>query len=173
MNRHYYFTEDLDELQAVENDLEESGVAASQIHVLSDKEVGAQAFNMDEVESLIKRDMGHNPIKSVFVGLVYASLVLVLAWLSGLPATLTWVPFALLAIVVFGFCTWDGGLLIKRNSDQDLQLVQNVLHQGRHVLLVDVDDRQEMMLHNIMAFHPEMEMAAAGEHGAVRMLGAH
>ena len=38
MNRHYYVSDDLDELERVEEELEASGIGTEQIHVLSEQE---------------------------------------------------------------------------------------------------------------------------------------
>ncbi len=172
MNRHYYISEDLDELEAVENELEESGLATTQIHVLSDDDAGLEHHHLHEVESVLKRDVVHSTEIGALVGVCLAALVLLLAWLSGLPETLTWVPFGFLAVVVLGFCTWEGGLMGIQTPHHDFKRFQGALREGRHVLFVDVDGRQEQLLERIMSFHPSMEVAGIGESTPGWVIGA-
>ena len=82
MNRHYYISEDLNELEAVETELEESGLATAQIHVLSDDDAGLEQHHLHEVESVLKRDVVHSTEIGALVGVVLAALVLVLACLG-------------------------------------------------------------------------------------------
>lgn len=172
MNRHYYISEDLDELENIEHELEDSGLAHAQIHVLSDDDAGLKQHNLHEVESVLKQDVVHSTEIGALVGVLLAGLVIVLAWVSGLPETVTWVPFGFLALVVLGFCTWEGGLMGIQTPHHEFQRFQDVLRQGRHVLLVDVDARQEQLLEKIMSFHPKMEIAGTGESTPEWVIGA-
>jgi len=163
MNRHYYIGEDLAEFAAVEHELEASGVSTPQIHVLSDNEAGIEAYHLNEVESVLKKDVVHGTEMGALVGTLAAGVVLLVAWMSGLPDTLTWVPFIFLSIVILGFCTWEGGLMGIQAPHHEFQRFQDALKQGKHVLFVDVEGRQEQLLERIMGFHPALEVAGVGE----------
>jgi len=56
MKRHYYISDDLDDLEVVERDLEAAGVTTPQIHVLSEDDAGLDAHHLHKVEAVLKRD---------------------------------------------------------------------------------------------------------------------
>lgn len=163
MKRHYYISDDLDDLEIIERQLEESGVTTPQIHVLSEDDAGVQAHHLNEVESVLKKDVVHGTELGAVVGVVGAATVLLLAWLSGLPETYTWVPAIFLSIIVLGFCTWEGGLIGIQEPHVDFRRFQDDLHQGKHVLFVDFEPEQENTLQRIISTHPKLQDAGEGE----------
>ncbi len=53
MNRHYYISDNLDELERLEAELEASGIATEQIHVLSEKDAETGQRHLHEVSPLL------------------------------------------------------------------------------------------------------------------------
>ena len=162
MNRHYYIGEDLAEFAAVEHELEASGVSTPQIHVLSDNEAGIEAYHLNEVESVLKKDVVHGTEMGALVGTLAAGVVLLVAWMSGLPDTLTWVPFIFLSIVILGFCTWEGGFIGIQNTNVNFKQFQEALKKGQHVLFVDASPDQEESINNVVKAHSHLQVAGVG-----------
>jgi hypothetical protein len=164
MKRHYYISDDLDDLEIVEQDLESAGVTTPQIHVLSEDDAGVETHHLHKVEAVLKKDVVHGTELGALVGAAGAVIILVLAWFSGLTETYTWVPAIFLAVIVLGFCTWEGGLIGIQEPHVDFKRFENDLHAGRHVLFVDLDSDQESALHAVVRNHPKLR--AAGEGGS-------
>ena len=164
MKRHYYLSNELEDLQLVERDLESAGVTAPQIHVLSEDDSGVELHQLHEVEAVLKKDVVHGTGLGALVGVIGACAVLILAWISGLTATYTWVPAIFLAVIVLGFCTWEGGLIGIQEPHTDFRRFQEELHQGKHILFVDTDPEQESILRRVVKNHPKL--VDAGEGGA-------
>ena len=162
MKRHYYISEDLDDLETVERDLETAGVTTPQIHVLSEDDAGVENHHLHEVEAVLKKDVVHGTELGALVGVVGAVAVLLLAWASGLTETYTWVPAIFLAIIVLGFCTWEGGLIGIQEPHVDFRRFQEDLHAGKHILFVDVDPEQEDALRRVAGEHPRLQPAGEG-----------
>ena len=163
MKRHYYISDDLDDLEIVERDLEAAGVTTPQIHVLSEDDAGVETHHLHEVEEEKKKDVVHGTEIGALVGVAGAALVLVLAWFSGLTETYTWVPAIFLAVIVLGFCTWEGGLIGIQEPHVDFRRFQHDLHAGKHVLFVDVDPDQEPILQRVVSEHPRLQGAGEGD----------
>ena len=83
MKRHFYISDSLDDLEAVEHELEGSGVATPQIHVLSQNDADVQHHHLNEVEAVLKRDVVHSMELGALVGVVAAALVLAVAYFAG------------------------------------------------------------------------------------------
>ena len=115
MKRHYYISNDLDDLEIVERDLESAGVSTPQIHVLSEDDSGVETHHLHEVEAVLKQDVVHGTEIGAVVGVIAAAAILLLFWLSGLTETYTWVPAIFLSVIVLGFCTWEGGFIGIQN----------------------------------------------------------
>jgi len=106
MRRHFYISNDLDDLENIEKELESHGVTTPHIHVLSlsDGEV-AQHTKLHEVEAVLRTDVVHGTEIGALVGIVGAAGVIGVAHFAGWAQGPTWIPFVFLSIVVLGFCT--------------------------------------------------------------------
>lgn len=163
MNRHYYVSDDLDDLEQVEQELEAKGIDTEQIHVLSDKDAELEEHRLHSVPSLMKTDVVRSGTRGLFIGLPLAALVLLVAYFSGWTNTVFgWVPFIFLAIVLFGFSIWEGGFLGFQKSNRYFRPLQDKLHQGKHVFFVDVEPDQESVLEQVISHHPKLEVAGTG-----------
>lgn len=163
MKRHYYISDDLDDLEHVEEELEAAGLSTPQIHVLShDDAAVAHHPHLNPVEAVLKKDVVHGTEMGAVVGVIGAALVLIVAQISGWTETVTWVPFLFLSVVVLGFCTWQGGLIGIQEPHHDFRRFQDVLNEGKHVFFVDIDADQESVLVNIVGAHPRLEPAGQG-----------
>lgn len=163
MKRHFYISENLDDLDRIEDELERRGVVRPQIHVLSKDDAGVVTHkHLHNIESVFKQDVVHGTILGAGLGFIAAALVLLIAKLSGLPETYTWVPFYFLAIVMFGFVTWSGGFYGIQTPHKDFRRFQKDLDKGKHVFIIDVDPEQESIVKQMEKEHPELVDAGTG-----------
>lgn len=162
MKRHYYISDDLDDLEVIERQLEDAGVSTPQIHVLSEDDTALDEHHLHKVQGVLKKDVVHGTELGAVVGVLGAAVVLGLAYYTGLSETYTWVPAIFLAVIVLGFCTWEGGLIGIQNPHVEFRRFQEDLDAGKHVLFVDVDSEQESILHSVVAEHPKLTGAGEG-----------
>jgi hypothetical protein len=172
MKRHYYISDDLDDLEVVENDLEAAGVHTPQIHVLSEDDAGVEQHHLHEVEAVLKKDVVKGTELGAVVGVVGAVAVLGIAYISGIAETYTWVPAIFLAVIVLGFCTWEGGLIGIQEPHTDFRRFQDELHAGKHILFVDVAPEQESTLQRVVSSHPKLKLAGEGSSTPGWVVGA-
>ena len=163
MKRHYYISSELDTLETVEHKLVAAGFTAPQIHVLSEDDAGLERHHLNQVEAVLKKDVVHGTELGAVVGVFGAVIVLALAYLTGISETYTWLPAVFLAVVVLGFCTWEGGLIGIQEPHIDFKRFQNDLKAGRHVLIVDADPDQWPMLNEVANEHIELQDAGEGD----------
>jgi len=162
MKRHYYLSTDLDDLEIVERDLEDAGVTTPQIHVLSLDDQGVEEHHLHNVEAVLKKDVVRGTELGAVVGVIASGAVLAIAYFSGLTETYTWVPAIFLAVIVLGFCTWEGGLIGIQEPHVEFRRFQDDLEAGKHVLFVDVDPEQEETLQKVVSAHPKLTAAGEG-----------
>ena len=55
MKRYYFISDDLDDLEAIETQLEAQGISTPQIHVLSEKDAEVESHHLHDVNSLMKQ----------------------------------------------------------------------------------------------------------------------
>lgn len=164
MNRHYYISDNLDELESVEKELEASGISTEQIHVLSENDAEVAQHHLHDVPSVMKQDLIRSGGAGVMIGFVLALVVLSLSYAFGLTETTTgWLPFIFLAVVLMGFATWEGGLLGIQKSNQSFRQFEQSLHEGKHLFFVDVKATQEAQLGHVLSRHPNLQMAGTGK----------
>jgi hypothetical protein len=160
MKRHFFLSSDLDDLEQVERDLEAAGVSTPQIHVLSEDDAGVQAHRLNDVEAVLRSDVVLGTKRGAVVGVIGAAIVLITAWAIGITDTVLWVPVIFLAVIVLGFCAWEGGLIGIQEPHSDFKRFTKDLRAGRHILFVDVSPAQEEILRRIVNAHP---LTAAGD----------
>ncbi|WP_394561204.1 magnesium transporter [Aquipseudomonas alcaligenes] len=165
MNRHYYISDNLDDLEQLEGELEARGINNEQIHVLSERDAEvAHHKHLHEVPSILKQDVVHSGSIGSLIGIALAVLVLLLAWLNDWAATAAgWIPFVFLAAVLLGFSIWEGSLFGMQHPNSAFRSFADRLHEGKHLFFVDVSPAQEPILHQVMAYHPELELAGTGQ----------
>ena len=142
MERYYYISDSLDELEDVEQELEKAGITTEQIHVLSQDDGEVAQRKLHSVTSIMKKDIVHSTVKGAIVGVCLSGLVLLGASWTGWPETYTWTPFIFLSIVVLGFSTWEGGLWGIQEPNHHFTRFQDELEEGKHILFVDVPKKQ-------------------------------
>lgn len=162
MKRHFYISNDLDDLEMIEQQLEDAGVTTPQIHVLSEDDAGVKAHRLNDVEAVLRKDVVHGTERGAAVGVIGAAIILLVAWATGITATITWVPPIFLAVIILGFCTWEGGLIGIQKPHSDFIRFQDTLRSGKHVLLVDVSLDQEHILLQVTSEHPKLSPAGEG-----------
>jgi hypothetical protein len=161
MKRHFYISDDLDDLVILEQELDNAGVEKPQFHVLSNNDAGVDTRHLHAVEAVLKSDVVYKTELGFCVGIIAATVILVFANYSGVAEIYTWVPFIFLSIVLLGFCTWEGGFIGTQEIHHDFARFKETLDAGKHIFFVDVTAAQEDALQAIVSRHPTM--IAAGE----------
>lgn len=160
MKRHYYISDDLNDLEVLEHELEAGGISTEQIHVLSERDADVQQHRLNDVTSLMKQDVVHSGIVGAVVGVVLALLVLGGAYLLGWTnSPAGWTPVAFLAIVILGFCMWEGGFFGIQVQNSQFRRFKQRLEEGKHVFFVDVEPEQEGRLEQAVKQHPMLIVA--------------
>lgn len=163
MLRHYFISDDLDDLEVIEKELEAQGLATPQIHVLSENDAEVEKHHLPAIEAVLKQDVVHSTELGALVGIIAAFTILLSAYLMDWHLTdVGWLPFAFLAIIVLGFCTWEGGLIGIQIPNQEFKRFQKLLKSGKHVFFVDIDKEQEAALNKVVAQHSGLKHAGTG-----------
>ena len=164
MKRHFYISNDLDDLDRIELELENGGVHKPQIHVFSKNDTGVETHDhLHNIESVFKNDVVHGTIRGAWTGVGIAALVLIVVSYTSWPESYTWVPFIFLAIVLLGFSAWVGGLVGIQTPHHDFKRFERQLREGKHVFIVDVDPQQESILETVEQNHPGLQLAGTGK----------
>lgn len=164
MKRHYFISDDLDDLERIEQELERRGVNKPQIHVLSkDDTAVARHRHLHNIEAVFKQNVVNGTLLGAMFGILAATLVLMFGYMSGLTETYTWMPFYFLAIVMFGFLTWSGGFYGIQTPHKDFRRFQKDLNKGKHIFIVDIDPSQEEIVQQIKTRHPHLNDAGTGD----------
>lgn len=162
MKRYFFIGTNLDNLEAIETELEARHFATPQIHVLSRDDAGVQEHHLHQVHSLLRKDVIHSGEIGALVGLGVSFLSIAVAYASHLPETIGWLPFICLSLVLLGFFTWEGGLFGIQVPNSRFRRFEEALRSGRHLLFVDAEPHQETALRQVLSGYPELESAGTG-----------
>lgn len=173
MNRHYFITDDLDDLESAVAELKRGGLTEPHLHVLSRDDAGVATHpDLTPVEAVLKKDVVRGTEIGAVIGVAGAGLVLGIAYVTGVSASVGWVPFLFLAIIVLGFCTWEGGLFGIHEAHADFGRFQKQLDAGKHVFFVDQPGEQEGLLQEVVSRHPKIRAAGRGSATPGLVVGA-
>ena len=159
MKRFYYISDDLDDLEQIEHQLEAGGIARPQIYLLSNDDVGLENRDVNRVASFLKTDVIHAGEIGALLGLAIASVILLISHFSGIAAQVGWAPFIFLAIIGFGFATWEAGFIGMQTPNVHVTQFEKALEQGRHVLFVETDREDQKKLKAVIKQYPSLERA--------------
>ncbi|MFT6268661.1 MAG: hypothetical protein ACJAVV_001476 [Alphaproteobacteria bacterium] len=164
MKRQYYISSDLKDLQLVEEELKSQGITTPQIHVLSENDAEVEKHHLHAIEAVLKQDVVRSMKIGAVVGIVAALLVLLVSYLMQWHISAAgWVPFAFLAVVLLGFCTWVGGFIGIQVPNYEFRQFQKLLKKGKHIFFVDITDEQRAGLEEVINLHPNLSHAGTGE----------
>ncbi|WP_299073223.1 NAD/FAD-utilizing enzyme [uncultured Paraglaciecola sp.] len=164
MLRHYYISSDLNDLQAIEQELEQSGLSTPQIHVLSENDAAVEKHHLHAIEAVLKQDVVRSTQLGAVAGLIGAAFILGLTYAMQWHTSIVgWLPSGFLAVVVLGFCTWEGGLVGIQIPNYQFKRFQALLKQGKHVFFVDVGSHQVNALKEVVERHPSLIFAGTGD----------
>lgn len=164
MHRYYYISDDLNDLEAIEKELQNNGITAPQIHVLSEKDAEVEKHHLHAIECVLKQDVVRSTELGAVIGAIGAAIVLALAYFMNWTDTVVgWLPFIFLAIVILGFCTWEGGLIGIQIPNHQFKRFQKLLAEGKHVFFVDIDKEQESVLVSVTNKFDSLVEAGQGE----------
>lgn len=172
MTRHFFISDDLDDLEHLEEELERAGIVTPQIHLLTNDDSAADQHNhLHKVASFMKKDIVHSTLIGAAIGACAAALVLFTAFTAGWTETAAgWMPFIFLSVVLLGFLTWEGGLWGIQKPNVHFQQFDKALEEGKHVFFVDLDPGQDEILDTVVKQHPRLQdagMAAGAPHWLV------
>jgi hypothetical protein len=154
----------MSDLKAVQQELENNGIEAPHIHVLSNHDADISIHRLHGVEAVLKKDVVRSMEMGALLGVVLAVMVLALAYFAGWTATAAgWMPFIFLSIVLLGFCTWEGGFKGIQEPHNQFKRFENALRKGKHVFFVDVDPGQEAVLKSVVQAHQNLRPAGLGD----------
>jgi hypothetical protein len=108
----------------------------------------------------MKRDVVHSALIGAVIGICAFVLVLSVSWFAGWTETAAgWMPFVFLAIVLLGFCTWQGGLFGIQRPNFHFVRFEQALKDDKHIFFVDLEPNQEGILGKVLQKHPQVEQA--------------
>ena len=163
MKRHFYISNNLDNIELLEVELETVGISAAHTHVLSlnDAEVAAHP-NLNEVEAVLRTDVVHSTKIGAVVGVIAATLMLYVVALTGWAQQTTWIPFVFLAIIMVGFFTWEFGFFGIQRKNNRFARFEKALKNGNHIFFVDIEPENDQLLADIVKRHPKIKRAGIG-----------
>ena len=165
MNRYYYISDNLKDLESVQTELKERGIESPQLHLYTRDDMSAEvdSLNLHEVTDFTKRDIIRSGFIGFGIGVVAATLVLALFYFLGWTKFAAgWVPAIFLALIVLGFATWVGGLRGIQEPNHEFTQFKDAINEGKHIFFIDVDPDQEDILKEVTAKHPQLEFAGDG-----------
>lgn len=163
MNRHYYISDNLDDLENLEHELQDKGIEVEQMHVLSEQDAQLDQRHLHEVPDVMRKDVVRGGKYGLAIGLTLAVAVLVIGYFAGWSETAAgWIPVLFLAAVLLGFSLWEGSFFGLQRPSGDVRRFDQSLKSGQHVFFVDVRPEQEPLLDMVVSHHPSLEIAGFG-----------
>lgn len=164
MKRHFFVSDDLDDLKNIERELKALGFEDEQLHILSHADADIEKHQLHNVEAVLRKDVVHSMELGALAGCAAAAALLLTAYLLNWTATAAgWLPFLFLAVVILGFFTWEGGLFGIQEPHHQFKRFQRSLNSGDHIFFVDTHEKDKDALNVVINKHPRLSIAGVGE----------
>lgn len=158
--RHHFISNDLDDLEKLEIELEQAGLARSQVHVLTLDDAGADNHKqLHDVSSMMKTDVVRSSEIGAAIGLLIGVALLVAASIFNWADTIGWLPIVFLGLIIIGFAAWEGGFLGIQKRNAHFKRFEQSLQDGNHIFFVDLPEGQRATLEECVSNHPNLAMA--------------
>lgn len=160
-HRLFFVADNLETMKAAESELASRGIDRDQTHSLSlAPEAENPSLALHTVADLTRKDLLRSGLLGATLGAVLGIAVLGGTYALGWHTTAAgWTPFIFLAVVLLGFCTWEGGLFGIQTMHHQFTRFQQALEAGKHVFFVDVSDDERSILQNVMNQHEGLQPA--------------
>lgn len=157
MKHDYVMSDDLNEIQEAHDELVQNGVPDEHIHVLSDDEASLDKRHLRPVNPFMKTDVVRATSYGAIIGALLSLAVLSIPFLFGVTTPAGSVPFVFAAIMILGFSTWEGGLWGIQSANKKFEKIDENIHRGKHMMIVDYDDAQEISVEEVKKHHPKLQ----------------
>jgi len=168
MTRHYFLSDDLDDLDAFEEELEEAELLQEQIHLISNDEYGVQRhIHLEGVVPFLQRGSVRASIHGAMIIAIAGAVALGVAHVNSMAANAAnWLPLLGVIIAILAFLSWGGGLRGVAVPSLSRSELKEMLADGKHVMYVDVRADQESQLRQTAERHPAVQDYGIGSGAA-------
>ena len=159
--RHYFISNNLNDLENIEEQLERDGIGTPQMRVLSlDDTAVENRHSLNDVTSFMKTDVLRSGEIGAAVGVVFAAIFLAVVYLGGWAEMVgSWLPFAFVALMILGFSTWEGGFIGIQRKNKRFSRFEKALKDGNHVFFVDLEPGQEDTMGRVISNYKSITLA--------------
>lgn len=156
MNHAYYLSKDLDDMEALHDELLEAGIDDSHIHVLSDADAEVTSHHIRAVNPFMKTNVLRFLAYGLGIGIALFAAMLSIPLIFYKDIAVGIMPFAFAAMIFLGLATWEGGFLGFQSANQKFGKVFEDIHQGKHLLIVDYNESKASTVTEMVHAHPSM-----------------
>lgn len=162
MERYYFISDDIGEVQKAQSELLQRGVASPHVRVLSNDDAELDRRGLRSVFPFLRQDVVRSTERGALIGFGGALLVVVVAFLAGVSTLVGWIPVLFLAVILLGFGAWEGGLIGMERRNYKFERFEQALAKGSHVLMVDVEDEQRELVPTVASHYHSLRAAGTG-----------
>lgn len=162
MERHFYISDDISELNKVSIELQEKGVSKPQIHLITPREGASHLDSLTPVEGYFYRSNFQKILTLSFIVILTLAIASVSLFLGLNITNMLWivVPIFLLFLYVYHSASFTSESGIRTDDiNVDQEKLKNHIDQGRAILLIEMRESEQSKLDWVIAHHPKIEYA--------------
>lgn len=154
MKRLYYLVSDLHRTKEITSHLKGMGVGSSNLYVWSNDVTGLKEQDINPVGFVDKLDIVHSGEQGAILGLIFGVLFCVgIAIFEPFSVDVGWAVAGLVVILMTLFGAWVGGMIGTSVDNYKLSKFHNKIDQGKHLVVVEVGQKNEGLVKTMMARH--------------------
>ncbi|QDP01675.1 hypothetical protein [Thalassotalea sp. PS06] len=163
MKRHFCISDNLSHLHLFSLELEQKGFLPPQFRILSDQPGLKQLKDYFPTGFYWFVNLYRSEIHTIFWYII-AAFLLYLGYVLGLTNTdAGWIPLIAIIIVFVALTTVLSASDGKDSLTLNRQRLTHELESGKHILVLEVEEEQEVTLFQTILLHPELEFGQLKE----------
>jgi hypothetical protein len=156
MKQSLLMSNDLDDIEALQGELNQQGISPYDLKVLSDEETAVSEHHLESINSFNKTDIIRGTITGMFVGLILFSIILTVPNYMELDSPVGVTLFLFIGLIVLGISTWEGGLWGIQNFNRRFKSLEYKIHHGNHLVIINYCKQHEEKLNTAIHHHKGM-----------------
>ncbi len=144
-----YISENVDDVENAEKELEQQGISRNAIHILSEDEYQLATHNLPSIPDFEKSDLIRKGWIGAGIGITLAIIFLGLTAVFQWHVDYGWPLFGFIAVMIAGFCTWEGGLIGISTTNHRFEPIYEKIKKGSHLVLVKTSSQDESKIKSV------------------------
>jgi hypothetical protein len=161
MKRHYYITNDIENIEVLFKDLSHKQIKEKGIHIYSKKEREIENHTLPKIFDFFKTDIIHSGEKGLILGIFLSLIFFIIINLLNLTQKIGTFNVYFISFFIILLSSWEGGLIGISKKNYKISQFNKKLNDTDYLIMIDRDNIAEEIF-KIINEHQNIQKVGIG-----------